>query len=387
MLDRKEMARQHLGRLEGFVDRLQLILSAELGDELIKLLPELIHAGACRFEVYNTACEWFYSTKVQPDHSGLYIYLKIHHEIVHASVNFAGLMQQYGDPALARQVVQDIISRKINWSDLSGVLNAGITPADLFAVRRYSITWDMRPNVELCAFYQALKGPAGVNEAWVLLPDMPSSSQIPSQDKLNPVAAHLRRMDFAQIVIDELVEMLFKDTATLESLDKVVALAAIHEKGCGQSHENMLQSQFPLILELHFASKDALVRSTNMEWLAQNGLGEALRRSSQALDTQLIRELARGRIATVYQFLLRFRTSKRDGGDQLDHRAAAEARVIVQGLLMSAFETATREREYGIAAALAQITPEIEEDDRRQALELAMIHNRRIALEWAHFLA
>lgn len=383
-MDRKEIAWRRLAELTDPEDRLNLILTADLGDDLIEMLPQLIDSRACSFEVYNTACDKFAMDGIELDHNGLYIWLEINLGAVCAPVNFAGLMQKYADADEATEIVEAIIKQKLDWGDYSSGLHVQMSYADVCAMRTYCPTSVKLDCVELSVVYHALKGPVGVDMAIKCIPGGHTTHRVPAEQQLVPVAEHLRSVGITQIVIDEMVELLFKEEAALVSLDKVVALAAIHEGSGSRTRTHLLRRQLVHILGLHFANNSLFARSTNMDWLFNNGLFnplilESVGPARDAFDAAILRELAHGRLSAVFQFLFKFMSDQKNRKNP--HRSVVHDRAYVESLLPAAFQLAMTDKRYGTAAAIAQICDAICEEDRIRSLELAIAYGERIRLE------
>lgn len=389
VMDRKEMARRRLAEVTDLEDRLRLVMVAELGPELVGMLPNLIERGACSFEVYNTPCPTFAVDGIQPDNSCLYVWLEIHLGNQHVSVNFAGLMKQLNVDGLAGSMVELIIRKKFGGGDYSTALNVQMNAADVFALRSHYPSSILRDRIELSAIYHALKGPVAVGVALGLLPEEHSTHRIPAEQQLVPIVEHFRSVGVEQIIIDQMIEMLFQDTDTLVSLDKVVALAAIHRSSATRHTETVLRSQLRHILALHFMGNSPFEPSSNLSWLIEHGLvhRDILNthgHERSQFDDALVAELSRGRLTAVHQFLFTFITSRER--KRIDRRAAQDSIAIIQALLPRAFKAAMEAKDYGHAAAIGQIANDISADDRLRALELAVIHDQPIRVEWAYIL-
>ena len=259
--------------------------------------------------------------------------------------------------------------------------------------------------VEFNAFYHALKGPVAVGVALGMLPEKHTTHRVPAHQQLVPIVDHLRSLGIENDMIDDMIEKLFKDEETLCSLSKIVALAAVYQdkdndqetyplsrvvalaqkKHVG-NFKIMLQSHLKHILKLHFATDATRPPATNMKWLFEHGLMDCYGDDYRRVDQMLIEHIAQGKLAAVHQFLLMFDFGWAAEIDCYFNRRGDGSASKIKRLFLPAFNLAMEHKAYGKAAALAQICDEISEEDRDRALELAIVHNQRISLQWAYRL-
>ena len=388
-MDRMEMARRRFAELTNLEDKLRLVLEVELSDELVEMLPRLIDIGACSFATYNTPCDRFGDKDVQPDNGGLYVWLEFHLGTTHASINFAGLTKRTADTGAA--AVTAILTKKLGGRgvDYYDAMQVTMTAADVYALRTHCPNSLLRERVELSAFYHALKGPVAVGVALSLLPEHHTTHRVPADQQLVPVAEHLCKIGIEQIIIDQMIQTLFENEETLVTLDKVVALAGIFQGKADKKLAELLRGQLMHILDLHFQGNQRFDLSTNMDWLVEHGLIARNILSTHGqdrtmFDTTLVEQLSHGRLAAVHQFLARFVI----GGEpnRIDRKVVQDAYYYTRDLLPKAFQTAMACRNYGTAAAIAQETADVTEEDRLRAIELSIVHNERIRVDWSYIL-
>lgn len=394
-LSRTEIARRRYAELISVEDKLALIKAALLGDELVDLLPELIEMGACTFKLYNRPCTRFSVATSDNEQGGLNLWLEIKlgddkdNPSDELSVDYAGLMYQYADTKIAANYTERIIRKKFgdNFLDYSGALQVPFTEADVWALRDHFESCALRNRVELSAFYHTLKGSASVGMALKLVPGHNGSTfHTSAEEQLVPVARYFKSLGISRIEIDETIEWLFRDPDTLSSLEKIVALAAIHEGSGTMTRSDLLRRVFSHIVKLHLHSAGTSTPTKHLRWLFDNGMHKVSRSHELPDDVQqvLTDALSEGKLAPVHQFLTRFAEGRKE---DIGRREADDARSAVSELLPAAFNYAMDAGRYGVAAAIAQIMPEENsEGDRLRALELAIAHNQVITVQWDHIL-
>lgn len=389
-MDKQTAARRRLAQETDPELRLNIIVRARLGEELIDALPELIDAGACTFECFNTPAQAFMLADVQEDHPGLYVFLTIKVGQTTFKVNFAGLMQTFGDTGVASSITSHIIERKIGGRN---IFDAEITEAEVYAMRTHYPVATLREFVELSGFYHVLKGAIAHERALHMLPNQESTHRVPAEQHLIGVIHHLERApsnispDGRRKQIRDMLIRLTQDADTLSSLDKVVAIiAAIRSLDRSQKVCDLLEAQIGRVLELHFSSQ-ALTPTTNIEWLVNNGLLEHYGEEEHwttSVDTALASQVSHGRMAMVFHFCVNY-LWRPEGGRAKRRRQIRDAQeYIANALAPVAFVEAMKTRRYGVAAALAQEFNSVAaRSDRERALELAIVHGQRITLQWA----
>ena len=385
-MNKLEIARRRFAGLTDTGERLNLAITARLGEELVEMLPALIELGGCSFENYNSPCEVFALETQEPDIGGLFVYLTIENSGQLWSINFSGLMTQFANADKAADIVASIIRTKF----CDGLYHeVKMTSADVCALRTHSPASELRPQMELSAFYHALKSSAHIELALRLLPEYPSNYRVPTEQRAIPIVEHLRSVGVEEAFIEGMLLRVFQNTESLVTLDKVVALAGAYQSTYeDEVLSELLQCQLGCILALHFAGDRFSTHSAQMSWLVEHGLfngslcGSDSHPQQEEFDAALIEVLSQGKLAAVYQFLTKFVMNRRH--HRFDQKVGAEAVKQMESLLAPAFKLAMDRKNYGCAAAIAQISPNVSEADRLEALEMALIYNKPIRVQWAY---
>jgi hypothetical protein len=409
------MAQRALADLTDPSDKLHLIVTAMLVHELIEMLPQLIKQGCCRFEDGARDRGAFAHTE-GPSSQHLYTQLRIDLDGESHRINFNGLMIRFGgdEDEKAAEIVQAILEQKFSGFDASESregLSAEtfdtvtfhkvpITRADINAMRTYCPKAPLRIRVEIAGFYWALGWGKGIEGALRILPSPPPESQrVQASQRLTPVVEHLQELVETLTIsaladsrrVKKMISSLLDDLGVAHSLDKLVAIAGAHKLFVRDEKElnDAIWKNMEGILNMHFGhheSQGPCVPLSHIDWLIRQGdlLANYADRSSgevrDKVDAVLAHQLSLGKAAAVFHFV---RTYLRNFGD--DRKDANYAlKCMAQDLAHKALEEAMRERRYGIAAAIAQSFSQITVAERNHALDMAILSDQRITMQWAH---
>lgn len=381
--DREKVARRQLSQVTDPVVRLHLMLGNELGDELIKALPALIEQGRCSFQLFNEPCPVFAHEEANPVQHNLYLTLQIGLPEQTFLVNYDGLMLTHGDTGVAAELAEQIVlqhladDKPIKWA---------VTEADVYAMRRHYPAAMTCAQAEVAAFTAVLCTPQAIDKVLMMLPGTYGLHGVPAEERLCPLTHHLFSLPNAdQVVVDEMVRQVFSEASngSLYNLDKVVALAGIYTNDLDKVR-GLLSSHREAILRLHFETPAQFVRSTNLRWLLERGLLPGLLQDNCVIDL-LTEYMSKGRLLAVKQFL--YLANQYNGRSRSNRVAARVTREVVSKLLSGAFTTAVKEQHYGAAAALTQVDPgKFTEDERTNAIELAIAHGQPMITDWDYIL-
>jgi hypothetical protein len=381
-IDRAAIARRQLATLEDIDEQIEVMLLGELGLELLELLPTLISDQRCYFRTdWSSHSPAFFQ---EGEHSSPCLILHIRRKNSPPgascfSVDFSGLLAQCGDTGKASELVKLMIGgRSHEW-----------TPADALAVRRHYPVWSKRAEIERTTIFHYLSSTHGLMQEEVLCPEGTPYDlmRLPAQERLFETRDYLVKVGCKrQEIENEALHILQNKRDGLMSLDKVLALASLVESNEGQITLRKTMTQMtPDLLHLHFKSSRQVVQSGHLQKLMK--FSDYFKNARTFMVPEilevLIEQLSHGKIQTVLQFFNELAPTKRVGTNHLLSRSADRTIALMPDAYMHAMEG----KRFGVAAALAQLPNSgIHHKDARDALELAILHEQPIALEWVHQL-
>jgi|GEM_PF-2002802 hypothetical protein len=382
-IDRAAIARRQLEELEDTDERIEAMLLGGLAKELIALLPLLIRDGRCEL-AYTGGCQHtFHGEGLPGQHLQLHI-KDTRDEHAYHKLCFDGLLRDHGNSGIAASFVQQLMEAK------NRETHHCYTEADAYAVRTCCAAWSFRGEIELLALVHALSNYSLLPVGAFIYPDESARNhmRLPAHQHLHQTRSELMRLGVKEDRIEqELLCVLSNCQENLKSLAKICAIAgAIQSQEGRESLRATITMITPLILRLHFNTRNQVVQAHQLSWLMK--FSDCFHDFQTFFNNEdvmrvLIEQLAEGKVQTVLQFLNEIAPTGRTNTRRL--MSTNTDRVL--GLIPDAFALAMEQRRYGIAAALSQLPDaRVSRQDTNRTLELAILHQQRITLEWAHQL-
>lgn len=387
MSNTKEMAWRLLGRTTDRNERLAIMIQNELNSELITELYALMkeRPGCCQIGAFNGPAAAFYSGDSQKAEPGLYPWLEITWDSAQVGVHLEGLLHPFvASPS--RDFVQAVLEQR----DPKSSTREG----NVLAARKYLAGTDLHKVVEIETFRAALSGAGTPGLAIRRLPGGGPSwphQEIPVDQWLKPIVSYLHEIGVAKETIDVMLLEVLADEANLPNIQKVVAVAGaysgiakagVHEVAY-QPLADALARLLPHVIRLQFKDARSPMLTKHLEWLGKYGLWntrDKLYEVVKKIEPVLVELMAAGNVAGVYQHLVLF-----DDRGMTRGRVKPGARDLVASLLPKAFKEAMARKNYGVAAALSQLSTGSHVADPEEAtlaLEMAIVMRQPIRLTW-----
>lgn len=378
-MNRQDIARQLAAKAltHTLTDAASIMIAADLGAELVAILPQLIAEGLCHVAFTSTPETKFLppGTDTSTDDDRWHVTLRVSG----APVNFTGLMEQYGSKDVTLQLLDPLLRQAAE----SGERSLG----RMTALRAYIPLNHLRMLVELENFAQSLRRPYRYDISDVLpreyRKDLDTGERmnrpIAVEKWLRPVTAYLRDViGISQQEIQKVLIEVLGDAKSPESIEKMVSIVGVVNID-NVELAKLLTAQLPTILRLHF--NDGARQCKHLDYLVSRGMKWSF---SNDVQQVLVDEIAKGNLTLVYQHVTRYAEKEvKKSVAMRGHEQMTHEQMVLQ-LLPAAFREAMDHAHYGIAAALAQIDPGnvTSQEETMHALEMAIAHGKPIRLNW-----